>query len=86
MAEHRVVIEPAAWKQLMKLAPALQERLLQAIEELEHNPRPSGCKKLQGSSDLYRVRAGDYRVVYQVRDEVLLVLVVKVAHRRDVYE
>jgi mRNA interferase RelE/StbE len=55
------------------------------VEALAGDPRPQGCEKLEGVRDLYRVRVGEYRVVYQVSDNILLVLVVRVAHRRDVY-
>lgn len=55
------------------------------IDALALDPRPRGCKKLQGDGDLYRVRAGDFRIVYAVRDDVLIVLVVKIGNRRDVY-
>jgi mRNA interferase RelE/StbE len=55
------------------------------MEALGLDPRPRGCKKLQGDDDLYRVRAGDFRIVYAVRDALLLVLVVKIGNRRDVY-
>ena len=52
---------------------------------LANDPRPPGCDKLAGVENLYRIRVGDYRVVYQIRDEMLLVLVVKIGHRREVY-
>jgi mRNA interferase RelE/StbE len=55
------------------------------IESLESDPRPSGCKKLVGSEHTYRIRIGDYRVVYELRDDKLIVLDVRVRHRRDVY-
>jgi mRNA interferase RelE/StbE len=56
-----------------------------AISSLQSNPRPAGCKKLAGNADYYRIRVGDYRVLYEIRDRVLLVLVIKVGHRREVY-
>jgi mRNA interferase RelE/StbE len=55
------------------------------IEGLAQNPRPPDCKKLKDMDDLYRVRVGDYRIIYQVKDEEVLVLVVRVAHRKDAY-
>ncbi len=82
---HLVVIAPAARRQLRKLARATQTRLLDKIEALAEEPRPAGCKKLSDSEDIYRVRSGDYRIIYQVEDAALYVLVLKVAHRRDVY-
>jgi mRNA interferase RelE/StbE len=58
---------------------------MQAIGQLADNPRPVGCKKLKGMS-AWRIRVGDYRVVYEIHDDVLVVLVVRVAHRREVYK
>ena len=52
---------------------------------LGHVPRPAGCRKLSGTDDAYRIRVGDYRIVYQILDRVLIVYVVRVAHRKDVY-
>jgi mRNA interferase RelE/StbE len=56
-----------------------------AIDQLQANPRPRGCKKLVGQ-DAWRIRVGDWRVVYLIRDRELLVIVVRVAHRREIYE
>lgn len=83
--EYRVLINPAAWAQIMALDAKQQARVVETIESLEQNARPSGVVKLAGNDDLYRVRVGDYRIVYQVQDAQLLVLIVKVGHRRDVY-
>jgi mRNA interferase RelE/StbE len=69
----------------MALPQGTQERLLVAIEGLENEPRPSGCKKLEGALGAYRVRVGDFRIIYQVRDGELVVLVLKIGNRRDVY-
>jgi mRNA interferase RelE/StbE len=63
----------------------LYSRLRVAIDYLEQNPRPSGCVKLAGEPDLYRIRVGDYRVVYQVNDPNLTVLVLAIAHRSEIY-
>jgi len=82
---YRVEIGPAARRTLEKLDRPIRERLVRAIGRLADEPRPPGAKKLAGAGELWRVRAGDWRVVYSVRDERLLVLVVKVAHRREVY-
>lgn len=56
-----------------------------AIESLESDPRPVGCKKLVGSDHTYRLRIGDYRVVYEIQDDILVILVVRIRHRGDVY-
>ncbi|HEY3662182.1 MAG TPA: type II toxin-antitoxin system RelE/ParE family toxin [Chthoniobacterales bacterium] len=63
----------------------LYRRLREAIDELEQNSRPSGCVKLTGAPNLYRVRVGDYRIVYQATDARRQVLILSIGHRRDVY-
>ncbi len=60
-------------------------RLREALDALEENPRPPQCTKLQGEDELYRVRVGDYRIVYQIHDRRLIVLVVQIGHRRQIY-
>jgi mRNA interferase RelE/StbE len=82
---HEVRIQPAARRQIRNLPRQIQPAIVAAIEALAGDPRPSGVKKLTGSEDLYRIRVGDYRMIYQVRDDELLVLVARVAHRKDAY-
>jgi mRNA interferase RelE/StbE len=63
------------------------ERIKSAILELSNNPRPDGCTKLKGKrNDYYRIRVGNYRVIYSIQDEILLVLVVLVGHRKEIYK
>jgi len=76
---------PSAVRVLHKLAPDIQKRLVSSIEHLGVDPRPRGCKKLHGKPDLYRIRVGDYRVIYKVDDGVLRVLVVALGHRGGIY-
>lgn len=83
---YRVEIASAAVRQLRKLDRTAQCRVQAAIELLAVEPRPSGAKKLVGGDGEWRVRTGDYRVVYEIHDNVLLVLVVAVGHRRDIYD
>jgi len=83
---YRVEVAPAALRQLRKLDRAAQRRVQAAIELLAAEPRPSGAKKLVGGNGEWRVRTGDYRVVYEIHDNVLLILVVAIGHRRDIYE
>jgi mRNA interferase RelE/StbE len=64
---------------------ALYGRLRNAIDILSENARPPGCVKLAGEPDLYRIRVGDYRIVYQLRNQALTVLVVSIGHRKDIY-
>ena len=82
---YRVEVAPAADRALDALPHATRARIVRKMEALGLDPRPRGCKKLQGDDDLYRVRAGDFRIVYAVRDAMLVVLVVKIGNRRDVY-
>ncbi len=63
----------------------LRDRLQDAIGGLASNPRPPGCLKMQGEDGLYRVRVGDYRIIYQIQDAVLVVLVVQIGNRREIY-
>ena len=80
---YRIEIAPAAVRQLRKLDPTARRRVQAAIELLADQPRPSGATKPVGGDGEWRVRTGDYRIVYEVHDDVLLVLVVAVGHRRD---
>ena len=82
---HSVTLLPLAQRQIRKLGAQTQARIIQVIRGLEADPRPDGCVKLSGMRDTYRVRDGDYRIVYQVRDQRLLVLVLEIGHRREVY-
>ena len=76
---------PLAKKELNALPGDVQKRIITAVRKLKDNPRPSGCKKLK-SRDAYRIRVGEYRVIYEIHDDVLIVLVVRVVHRRDAYK
>ena len=80
-----VEFSPAAARQLKKLDYAAQRRVQAVIELLAIDPRPPGAKKLTGGEGEWRVRTGDHRVVYEVHDDVLRVLVVAVGHRREIY-
>lgn len=82
---YAVEISPGAEREFRKLDHETQRRLRPRIEALASEPRPAGAKKLKGREDLWRIRAGDYRIVYEVRDRILVVLVVRIAHRREVY-
>jgi mRNA interferase RelE/StbE len=82
---YAVEFSPGAAREFNKLAREIQRRLRPRIDALADYPRPSGAKKLKASEDLWRIRAGDYRIIYEIRDRILVVLVVRVAHRREVY-
>jgi mRNA interferase RelE/StbE len=72
-------------KDLRALDDKTRRRILRAIIALEVNPRPRGAKKLRGEGELWRVRVGDYRILYSIEEARLVVLVVKIGHRREVY-
>jgi mRNA interferase RelE/StbE len=82
---YEILIEKAAKKQLAKIPEPFLTSIESAINNLQHNPRPFGCKKLIGRPG-YRIRIGNYRVVYAIEDNQLLVLVVDVGHRQGVYK
>lgn len=82
---YRVEVAPAAVRQLRKLDPAARRRVQAVVELLAADPRPSGAKKLVGGAGEWRVRTGDFRVVYEIHDHVLVVLVVALGHRREIY-
>lgn len=84
-ATHRLEVAPAAARRLRKLDPPARRRVQAAVELLAQDPRPAGAKKLVGGNGEWRVRTGDHRIVYEIQDQVLLVLVLAVGHRRDVY-
>lgn len=81
---YRIEVRPAASRELDRIDAQSRVRIMAAIRELRRDPRPGGCVKLANSA-LWRIRAGDYRVVYEIRDKALIVLVVRVAHRREAY-
>jgi mRNA interferase RelE/StbE len=82
---YQVDFTPKALKDLEALDRSIQRRVVEKVTALGEDPRPPGAKALQGSKGLYRVRVGDYRIIYTVEDGKLLVLVVSVGHRREVY-
>jgi mRNA interferase RelE/StbE len=82
---YQVLIKPAAQRQFKKLTLEVQTDLITIIGGLAEEPRPLECKKLKGRKNQYRVRSGDYRIIYSVEDAALVVEVIKLGHRRDVY-
>ena len=85
--KYAVLLEKSAARFLLRLRDAkLKSRLDEAIESLADDPRPSGCRKLAGTTDRYRVRVGDYRIVYRIDDGKVVVLVLLIGHRREVYD
>jgi mRNA interferase RelE/StbE len=86
VARYVLDIKPSARKELENLSDSLIARLAPKIDGLAADPRPSGCRKLRGYKDFWRIRVGEYRVVYIIDDDRKMVSVTRVAHRRDVYE
>jgi mRNA interferase RelE/StbE len=82
---YRVLLERSAEKDLARLSSELHDRVIASIRDLATNARPSGCRKLAGSKNDWRIRVGDYRVVYEIADEIRVVRVNRVRHRREVY-
>ena len=84
MASYRLLIKPSAVKELEAVPAKDRRRLVARLRRLSTDPRPPGCEKLSGH-DLFRIRQGDYRVLYSIEDQALVILVIKVGHRGAVY-
>jgi mRNA interferase RelE/StbE len=83
---YRLRIKTSAKKELKRLPKDILIRIKKVFEKLSENPRPNGVVKLKGTqADLYRVRIVDYRIVYEIQDNILVIIVVAVAHRREIY-
>ncbi|MEO6233152.1 MAG: type II toxin-antitoxin system RelE/ParE family toxin [Ferruginibacter sp.] len=80
-----VIIKASAQKQIAKLPRGYQNKVKKVILGLADEPRPHGCKKLIGSVNIYRIRVGDYRIVYEIVSNQLMVYIFDVDHRKDVY-
>lgn len=80
-----VLLSGAAERDRRKLAPEIRSRITRALLALEQDPRPPGVTKLSGTSDGWRIRVGDYRILFEVDDDAQTVLVLRVAHRREAY-
>ena len=86
MDSYSVEVKPAAAKEVEALPNNVLSRVVRKVESLARTPRPAGCKKLKGYKDQWRVRVGDWRVVYIIDDKAKLISVTRIAHRRDVYD
>ena len=85
MPEYRIVLSKRAQKQLDKLSDNIAEPIIAAIGGLQQTPRPIGYKKLKGR-DAYRIRTGNYRIIYEIYDKELIVDIITLGHRKEVYE
>ncbi|NUN63255.1 type II toxin-antitoxin system RelE/ParE family toxin [Pseudanabaena biceps] len=82
---YQVIVPKPVQKQLDSLPKNLRDRAIIALRSLAQDPRPSGVKKLKGYEDTYRVRVGDYRIIYKIQDSELVILLLSVGHRKDAY-
>lgn len=81
-----VRLKPAAERDLASLSPEIRARIRPKIDALADNPRPPGARKMKGGGNRWRIRVGDYRVIYRVDDTAKVVTVTKIGHRSDVYD
>jgi mRNA interferase RelE/StbE len=86
VTSYRVALTASADKELQRLPSTVIGRTLRSLEQLTVTPRPSGCKKVKGGDNEWRIRVGDYRIVYEIDDAARTVDVTRIAHRREVYE
>lgn len=82
---YTIELSRSAYKALKNIPQADVKKIRDKIEKLKKAQLPPNCEKLEGSNDLYRIRSGDYRIIYQIFNKKLLILVVKIGHRREVY-
>lgn len=82
---YNIEISPVAEKQIKALPKREQIKIIKRVYKLADNPLPQGVKKLKGIDSLYRIRQGDWRIIYTIEDKKLAVLVVKIGHRREIY-
>jgi mRNA interferase RelE/StbE len=85
MSNYTIEFKNSAVKELHKLPNIEVARIANLIESLSKNPRPSGCKKLKVYANLWRVRSGDYRIIYSIEDQILVVEILEVVNRKDAY-
>ena len=83
---YRVELKPQAQKFIERQSQKVRRQLIRRIEDLKEDPRPPGSRLLDDEKKIYRIRSGNYRIVYQIRDKVLLVIVAKVDDRKDIYK
>jgi mRNA interferase RelE/StbE len=86
VANYEIQFAASAAKEFRSLGMEIKRRIGLAVDALAQNPRPSGVRKLKGHERLYRIRVGDYRLVYEINDSVRLIRVTKIRHRREAYQ
>ena len=85
MSSYKISFKKSAIKELHKLPKKEVARITTLISSLAENPRPPGCKKLKGYTNLWRVRSGNYRVIYSIEDQILVVEILEIVDRKDAY-
>lgn len=85
MAHYKIEVSATAEKQLKKICRPDQVRIVRAILQLAENPYPRGCRKLSGYEDVFRIRVRTYRVIYSVERSQIVIVVLKIGHRKDIY-
>ena len=83
---YKLEILPSAKRALKTLPVKIQKQIDREILSLSENPRPFGVKKLKGKTDFYRIRSGDYRIIYQIKNDVLTILIIRIGHRKEIYQ
>ncbi|MBF0179619.1 MAG: type II toxin-antitoxin system RelE/ParE family toxin [Magnetococcales bacterium] len=82
---YSIEISNTAYRDLKKLPKMVRDSIGKVIDSLAFHPRPDGCVKMAAMQDMWRIRVGDYRIIYSIQDDRLVVLIVKIGHRREVY-
>lgn len=85
MSKYEIIFKKSAFKELRSLPNKEVSRITKAISNLSDNPRPTGCKKLKGYTHLWRIRSGNYRVIYSIEDQILVVEILEIVDRKDAY-
>jgi mRNA interferase RelE/StbE len=83
---YKITFKNSAYKELERLPKSTVRKIVIAINDLEVDPKPVGVKKLKDSKDLYRIRVGDYRVIYSINEEIKIVNILRIGHRKDIYK
>ncbi len=86
MNEYKILWKKSAVKELKKIPNHFADKIYDVISELSINPRPDSCKNMVSLSKHYRLKVGDYRVVYSIEDKILIIEIIRIAHRKDVYK
>ena len=86
MPVYEILLSKTSRKQLKTLPSFVHNNIIEEITNLSATPRPAGCVKLKGYKNSYRIRVGDYRVIYEIEDKILRILVIAIGHRKDIYK